>query len=49
VVDFVAGILMRRLDCTAEEAFELLSDSARGHHMSVSDLALCVVLDLDLR
>jgi hypothetical protein len=49
VVDFVANIIMRRLDCTAEEASELLSDSARGHHVSVSDLALCVVLDLELR
>ena len=34
---------------TAEEASELLSDSARGHHVSVSDMALCVVLDLELR
>jgi len=49
VVDFVAGIIAGRLDCTADEAFELLSDAARGHHVTVSDLALCVLVDQELR
>jgi AmiR/NasT family two-component response regulator len=42
-------ILMARRSCTTDDAFALLSDAARGHDMSVSDQAACLVADQELR
>jgi hypothetical protein len=49
LLDFAIETIKGRRGCTPDEAFGLLSDAAIGHDMSVSDLALCIVADQELR
>jgi AmiR/NasT family two-component response regulator len=49
VIDLAMGILMARHGCTHGEADALLRDAARGQNLDVSDLAMCLVADQELR
>jgi AmiR/NasT family two-component response regulator len=49
LLDFATEIVMGRRGCTSDEALVLLRHAAQAHDMSVSDLALCVVADHELR
>jgi hypothetical protein len=39
VIEQAKGVLAARLDCTVEEAFELLRDAARSHQVRIHALA----------
>jgi hypothetical protein len=49
VIDVAEDIVMAWCGCGPDEAFGLLTDAARANDISVSDLAMCVVADRDLR
>ena len=45
VIEQAKGILAARLDCSVDQAFEILRRSARSHRIRVHDLAAEVVAD----
>jgi len=45
VIEQAKGILAARIDCSVDQAFEILRRSARSHRIRVHDLAAEVVAD----
>ena len=48
LIGLATGIVMARRDCNPDEAFTLLTEAAQDYHMSVTELAECVLADLKL-
>lgn len=48
LIGLATGIVMARRDCNPDEAFTLLTEAAQDYHVSVTELAECVLADLKL-
>ncbi len=48
LVDSAVEIIVRRRGSTRDEARLLLSDAAEEHDMSISEMALCIVVDREI-
>ena len=49
VVDIATGVLMERRDCTPAAARKVLRNAARRNHQMISQLAVRIAADGDLR
>jgi hypothetical protein len=49
LIDAALNIIVGRRACTRDTASRVLRDAAEGHGMTVSEMALCVVADRELR